>query len=109
MKIRDNNPLTFIEIPNGLDLWVGLDLGRHENISSIGFCPRNDDNDISPGDIYELFYWDGEWKSLGEKKACTHELNYHNVPKNALLWLRDKSKGKEERPFTYEHNTQIWW
>ena len=109
MKIRDNDPLTFFEIPNGLDMWVGLDLGRQAQISSIGFCPRNDDNEISPGDTYELFYWDGEWKSLGEKKAFTYELEYHNVPKNALLWLRNKSKGKEERPFTYENNTQIWW
>lgn len=109
IKIRDDDPLTFIEISNGLDMWVGLDLGRCMEISSIGFCPRNDDNDISPGDTYELFYWDGQWKSLGEKKAGTYELNYCNVPKNALLWLRNKSKGKEERPFTYEHNTQIWW
>ena len=108
-RIKDNDPLTFFEISNGLNLWVGLDFGRHTEVSSIGFCPRNDDNDICPGDKYELFYWDEKWNSLGEKRASSYELIYHNVPKNSLLWLRNKSKGKEERPFTYENNTQIWW
>ena len=108
-RITDNDPLTYIEIPSGLNLWVGLDLGRRMEVSSIGFCPRNDDNDISPGDLYELFYWDNRWISLGEQRAKTYTLTYTNVPKNALLWLRNKSKGKEERPFTYEHNSQIWW
>ena len=108
-NINDNDPLSYVEVPNGLNLWVGLDLGKLTDISSIGFCPRNDDNDISPGDTYELFYWNDEWISLGEKTADSFEMVYHNVPKNALLWLRNKSKGKEERPFTYENCKQIWW
>ncbi len=108
-NIHDEDPLTYFEISNGFNLWVGIDLGYSMSITSFGFCPRNDDNDISPGDIYELFYWDWEWKSLGTKKADTYELVYENVPENALLWLRNRSRGKEERPFTYENNRQIWW
>ena len=27
----------------------------------------------------------------------------------ALLWLRNLTKGREERPFTYENGRQIWW
>lgn len=108
-NINDNNPLTYFEVPTSLNLWVGLDLGQSRKISSIGFCPRNDDNDISPGDIYELLYWDGIWKSLGIKKAENYSISYDDVPKNALLWLRNKTKGREERPFTYDNKTQIWW
>lgn len=108
-NIVDGNPLTFFEIPDGINLWTGIDLGRSQKASSIGFCPRNDDNSISPGDTYELVYWDGEWISLGEKRAEAYSLTYDNVPKNSLLWLRNKTKGKEERPFTYDNGTQIWW
>lgn len=108
-NIQDNKPLTYLEVSRGINMWVGIDLGRPHMVSSIGFCPRNDDNDVSPGDVYELFYWDWGWKSLGEKKAETYELVYDDVPQNALLWLRNKSKGKEERPFTYKDTEQIWW
>jgi hypothetical protein len=33
---------------------------------------------------------------------------YH-VPKNSVLWLRDLTKGREERIFTYENGKQVWW
>ena len=32
-----------------------------------------------------------------------------NVPTNALLLLRNHTKGKEERIFTYEGGEQVWW
>jgi len=108
-KVFDKDPLTFLDVPHGVNLWVGLDLGRTVQVGSVGFCPRNDDNGVSPGDTYELLYWDNEWKSLGVSRAMEQKLVYNNVPKNALLWLRDKTRGKEERPFTYENGTQIWW
>lgn len=108
-NIIDNAPVTYVEIPDGINMWVGVDLGKSVQVSAVGFCPRNDDNDISPGDTYELFYWNGRWKSLGQKTARIHSLRYDNVPKNTLLWLRNKTKGKEERPFTYDDSTQIWW
>ena len=40
------------------------------------------------------------------KALNTH---YDNVPGNALLLLRNHTKGKEERIFTYENDEQIWW
>lgn len=107
--IYDNDPLTYFEVSPVLDIWAGIDFGSPQSISSIAFCPRNDDNDISPGDEYELFYWDNEWKTLGTKKATEYSIEFINVPKGALLWLRNRTKGKEERPFTYENGQQIWW
>ena len=110
-----------------LDGWIGMQFDRPQVVAAIEFCPRTDDNDISPGDLYELFYWrstatdngknannstasnSSDWVSLGQQTATTHELLYRNVPRNALLWLRNLTRGREERPFTYENNRQIWW
>ncbi|MCK4696279.1 MAG: hypothetical protein KAT74_10975, partial [Candidatus Cloacimonetes bacterium] len=58
---------------------------------------------------YEFFYWDDEWKSLGEKTCTGEPLFFDNVPSNRLYWLVKKDSRKEERIFTYENNKQVWW
>lgn len=109
-KVFDNDPLTYYELKaNSLDIWVGVDLKRATDFSFIEFAPRNDDNSVYPGDMYELFYWNKKWISLGTQKAEDFNIKFDNVPKNALLWLRNLTKGHEERPFTYENGKQIWW
>ena len=109
-KVFDNDPLTYYELKaNSLDIWVGMDLKRASDFSFIEFAPRNDDNSVYPGDMYELFYWNNKWISLGTQKAEDFNIKFDNVPKNALLWLRNLTKGHEERPFTYENGKQVWW
>lgn len=108
-KVFDSDPLTYFEVGGGIDLWVGADLGKPMTVSEIGFAPRNDDNAVSPGDIYELFYWDDGWKSTGMKQAKDYSISFDDVPTDALLWLRDLTRGHEERPFTYEQGEQVWW
>lgn len=108
-RVFDNDILTYFEISNISDCWIGVDLGPDNKANIISICPRTDDNDISPGDIYELFYWDNRWISLGLKEADDYQISFDNVPKGALLWLRNRTKGIEERPFTYENGNQIWW
>lgn len=71
--------------------------------------PEDKSNAIFPGERYELFYWNGYWKSLGSKVATDTELIYRQVPKGALLWLRNLDKGKQERIFIYEGGEQIWY
>lgn len=109
VNISDGAPLTYYELTGGIDLWAGFEFERPTHISQLEFCPRNDDNEITPGDEYELFYWNNGWVSLGCKTADDYTLDYTDVPKGALLWLRDLTRGREERPFTYENGTQIWW
>lgn len=109
MNVFDGNPLTYYQVGGGVDMWVGVDLYKSVRIGALGFAPRNDDNAIISTDTYELFYWNGEWKSLGRKKTEGDSLIYDKVPENALLWLRNLTKGREERPFTYENGRQIWW
>lgn len=109
--VFDKDPLTFFNANNTSGAWVGLDLGKPQIIRKIKFLPRNDDNFIKDGELYELFYAEkNSWISLGSKLGDTSQiLIYENAPVNALFWLRNKSKGKEERIFTYENNKQVWW
>lgn len=105
-----DHDLTTIGDSKTVDYWVGLDLGKKYTIDKLVYYPRNDDNFIVPGELYELFYYDkGAWHSLGTMKAQSEELVYRDVPQNALFLLKNKVKGKEERIFTYENGRQVWW
>lgn len=108
-NICDDNVLSYFDIGNLKNSWVGLDFGKPVDISTLVYCPRTDDNDVCPDDEYELYYWDKEWVSLGKQTAGGYQLVYTDVPDNSLLWLRNITKGVEERPFTYENEKQIWW
>lgn len=108
-NIHDGSVLSYFDISGLKDTWFGIDFGKPVPLKELYFCPRTDDNDVSPGDVYELFYWDKGWNSLGRQIATGNVLTYSQVPENALLWLRNLTKGHEERPFTYENGKQIWW
>ena len=111
-KCFDGNYLTFFEDSRtgDFDKFVGLRLDKPKQVNKIRFIARNDMNSIQVGHLYELFYWDNQqFKSLGQKVATSQVLVYKNIPKGALLWLRDLTEGKEERIFTYENNKQVWW
>lgn len=106
--ICDDNIETFYA-GEAQNAYVGISFGKEVNIDKIVYAPRTDGNDIIPGEVYELFYWNNKWKSLGQKVASNYFLEYSNVPNNSLLWLRNHTKGVEERIFTYENNKQKWW
>jgi hypothetical protein len=109
--VFDKDPLTYYQsgLPSGS--WVGLDFGQPQQIGVIVFQFRNDDNLIREGDLYELFYFSKEgFVSLGIQTGTNEQrLVYDNVPENALLWLRNHTRGREERIFTYEKGKQVWW
>ena len=88
--------------------WAGLDLERKAHVSRIVYTPRNRDNYIRPGDTYELFYCDRDWKSLGMIHAVSDSLKFCGVPSNALLFLHNHTRGKEERIFFYKDGEQLW-
>ncbi|MDH6344100.1 hypothetical protein M2480_002542 [Parabacteroides sp. PFB2-12] len=104
--INDNDMLSFAAVES----WVGFDFGREVSVSRIDYLPRNDTNGIYPGMVYELLYFDQhDWSSLGRKTATDYSIRFDDVPKGALLWLRNLSEGKEERIFTYENGKQYWY
>lgn len=110
-RAYDGNLLSNFEInqPNGN--WVGMDMGRRTNVRYASVSPRSDDNDICPGNEYELFCFDGQkWSSLGYQQADGNVLHYDNIPLNTLLWLRNYTRGNNERPFIIDENGEIiWW
>ncbi|GAA3560920.1 hypothetical protein [Snuella lapsa] len=92
------------------NVWIGLDLGSPQQISKLYYCPRTDKNGIYAGMEYELFYWNNEWVSGGSMQGSESGiLNFENVPKGTLYWLKNHTEGKEERIFTYEDGKQVWW
>ncbi len=104
----DGNWLTMFQYAKEDGGWIGLDLGEPKCINRFRCVPRSDDNNIHYGDTYELLYWNNKWQSLGQQVAEEKYLIFNNVPKNALLLLKNNTQGKEERIFTYEDNKQIW-
>ncbi len=89
--------------------FVGMDLGHPEKIAELIYYPVNDGNFVIPDMEYELFYYDFGWVSLGKKISKSFSVTFDNVPQNALLLLRNRARGNEERIFTYENGKQIWW
>lgn len=91
--------------------WVGMDMGKPTEITCATVIPRSDDNDICPGNEYELFCFDGQkWSSLGYQQADDNVLHYDEIPLNTLLWLRNYTRGNNERPFIIDENGEIiWW
>ena len=90
--------------------WVGMDMGRPVKMDHLFYYGRSDGNAVEVGDEYELFWWNRDrWQSLGRQRAVRPSLEYRDVPAHALYLLRDLTKGKDERIFTYEDGRQKFW
>ena len=108
-KAFDGNTYTSFYSSNPSGSWVGFDLGKPHSISKIIFTPRNRDNFIRINDMYEMFYLKGNtWNSLGTQVAKSDSLIFESVPLNSLLYLKNHTRGNEERTFIYKNNVQIF-
>lgn len=103
----DSNDYSYSEFRRHGSLLV--DFGYPVIIDKIVYVLQNDDNYVVPGNEYELLYYDNGWHTLGCVRSKGYELTYKNAPSNAMYLLRNKTKGKEERIFTYENSKQVWW
>ncbi len=104
--VFDGNPLTWA---GGKNFYAGYEFEKPVRIHSIAFQARNDDNHIRVGDEYELRYWDREWKSLGNQIAQDTVLYFDDVPKNALMLLKNHTRGSEEIPFRINEQKEQEW
>lgn len=101
----DGNILT-----NDLSSKVAVGFNEPARISRIVCLPRSDGNGVYPENVYELFYFAaGGWQSLGRKKAEDYFLDYENIPRGGLYWLRNLTTGVEERIFTYRNGMIRFW
>lgn len=65
---------------------------------------------VEAGKTYELFYWEGEWQSLGEKKAADDSpLAFDNIPAGRMYRLVETGGRDQERPFTIDAGKQVLW
>jgi hypothetical protein len=101
----DNNVLTYTKT----DVWYGADLGSDATVNRIRYIPRTDANNIFAGHTYQLLYYDGEWKSVEVQEAANEEIVFHQVPSNAVYWLRNLNEGNEERVFIYKKGKIYWY
>ena len=103
-----DNLSRFEAVNVGIDFVVELE--RPARIDHIVYVSRNDDNYVAPGETYELFYQNGVegWKSLGMQTATDERLVYENVPRGALLWLHNHTRGVEEQVFRYMDGKQVF-
>lgn len=109
-KAMDGDITTTYGHPTLYDGWVGLDLGVKRTVGKVSYSPRHRDNFIRPGDTYELFICNGgEWKSAGMQVAQSDSLLYRNVPLDALMLLKNHSRGVDERLFEYKDGKQQFW
>lgn len=109
-KAFDGNWLSNYETGSADGNWVGMDLGKPETVSFVRIVPRSDDNDIHPGDEYELKYWNGLfWVTHQICRATDNALHYEGVPAGTLMWLHDLTRGWDERPFRIKNGSIEWW
>ncbi len=106
-NVYDENTCTSYNHPTPDGGWAGIALSKPTTIGAVVYTPRNRDNFVRPGDTYELFAFEqGEWNSLGIQVSTSDSLLYHGVPQNALLLLRNHSRGVAERLFEYKDGKQ---
>ena len=106
-KCLDGDAFTYAEFKHMGAMMV--DFGKPVEIDRIVYIVQNDDNYVVLDNEYELLYYDNGWNTLGRVHSDGYELLYRKVPSNAIYLLRNRTKGKEERIFTYENGKQIWW
>lgn len=91
---------------SGKQKTITLTLKDRRVVKAIRFAPQNADNGITPGNHYELMYWDKGWKNHYIEKANEHYVEFKDVPHNRLYWLRNIDQGSEELPFTVKDGVQ---
>ena len=107
--VNDCDSLTYY-VSKDMGAYIVLDFGKRVKFDNLLYITRTDDNYIRIGDFYELFYHAGNlgWVSLGVKQARKPALHYDNVPQNALLYLHNITRGREDQVFHLEDGKQVF-
>ena len=79
-------------------------------MDKVAYIRRGDGNDICPGDEYELYYWaDDGWQYVSKVTAENVYVDFHNVPINALYYIKGLSRGVQNRTFIYNNGVVRWY
>ncbi len=105
-RVSDSLPLTFVDKKD-----FEMTYGFKKPICIYGYQvqARNDDNNIKIGDTYELLHWNKNWVSHKTMVAKDTVLEFRDIPKNSLFWLKNLSSGQEEMIFTFDEFGRQFW
>lgn len=111
--VFDGDPYTSFDYIQPSGGWAGLDLGSPRKVTRIRYVPRNRDNFIREGDTYELYYWESReeaarkgWVRATRTVATADSLRV-SVPEGALFYLKNLTRGHDERIFTIDPDTGL--
>lgn len=108
-NVTDGDVLSFFVAPKECRSIV-LQLDQDTVVEAVGIIPRNNDNFVWPDHFYSLMYFkspDDGWVETTRVLASDRTIQM-DVPKGALLWLRDLTKGIEEACFIWKDGKQIF-
>lgn len=108
-KLTDGDLLVWYTYkPKPNDGGIVLRVDSSDEINYIFMLPHNDDNFVVPGEKYELMYFNKSgWISLGKKISDDFSIDFE-APDNAVLWLRNLTKGVEEQVFLWRDGRQVF-
>jgi hypothetical protein len=88
---------------------IKTDFQNSVKIKALRIAPRNANNQIVVGDNYFLSYFDGkDWREIFRTRATMNYIKVNNAPAQGLYLLRNLDNGKEEIPFLYISDGQVW-
>jgi len=64
-------------------------------------------DELKTGVNYEMFVWNDAWVLLDEQVYQGADLQFDNLPKNSLYWLKAKNGREEERIFTIDEDRRV--
>lgn len=85
-----------------------LDYTEPVCLNGMLLLPRNADNMIVKGDSYTMLYYDGGWKEHSTIVADANYITFNDMRRGCVYWLRNNTRGREELPFIYNGNNQIF-
>ena len=87
---------------------ITLELPNKQRIAGVRIAPLNANNGIIIGDCYQLLYWDKGWQELEIQDASKNYLEFKDVPKQKMYWLKNLTQGREEYPFIMRNGKQLF-
>ena len=108
-RLIDDDPLTFSRIEaDDVSVSVIFDFVYPVTLGKVIYYRRGDGNDVFPGDRYELYYNTGRsWELHETMTAVDSYVEFHDVPRYALLYIKCLNRGRQHRIFT--HCNEINW
>jgi hypothetical protein len=91
-KAFDGDTVTFYDAATANDAWTGLDFGESKTVCRIRYYPRMNENRISGGIEYELFFMTGDgWTSLGKPAVSNGSSIQFRAPAQGLFYVKNST------------------